>query len=391
MNRKLLIRKEKRTYVREDDGKHDYESNLALQTITNEGVQVQPVENENIESLIKKSFLKRFIFKLEEDKRIDNYLKLIQERYVTTNYEVNVGIEDVLIRKYFLEMESMTEIHYRIVTYSILEDTKVICSEFLVFEGNCDELVQKVCDKIDEELEWHKTEKIRCKSTPLIWIFSQEVAGYFFHECIGHILEEDLFRISKYKLGDVFFKNKLNIYENWIRESTYDDLGNEIREKICLVRDGRIENYLSGYNAPESICSGNAFTEEAYLPPKIRMSNMFVEGSDTTMNLFENIAEAIYIKELSGGECDPFTGEVGLCVKKACYISNGRIDYVYEPFSLLFNLRNLEKVEIKTGCNKKTIQSLCFKYGAVKKIKYTTPDILIDWRQNSECITDRNF
>lgn len=73
------------------------------------------------------------------------------------------------------------------------------------------------------------------------------------------------------------------------------------------------------------------------------------------------------------------------------HISNGRIDYVYEPFSLLFNLRNIKKVEIKMGYNKKTMQSLCFKYGAVKKIKYTTPDILIDWRQNSEFITDRDF
>lgn len=391
MNRKLLIRKEKRTYIRADDSKHDYESNLALQTITNEGIQVQPVENENIESLINRSFLEKFIFNLEEDRRIDNYLKLIQERYAATDFVVNVGIEDVLIRKYFFETESMTEICYAIVTYSILKDAKVVSSEFLVFEGNYDELVQKVCGKIDEEMEWYKTEKVRCKSTPLIWIFSQEVAGYFFHECIGHILEEDLFRISKYNLGDMFFKNHLNIYENWIRENEHDDFGNEIREKICLVHDGKIENYLSGYNALGGICSGNAFTEEVYLPPKIRMSNMFVEGSDTETDLFESVAEAIYIIELSGGECDPFTGEVGLCVKKACHISNGRIDYVYEPFSLLFNLRNLKKVEIKMGYNKKTMQSLCFKYGAVKKIKYTTPDILIDWRQNSEFITDRNF
>lgn len=390
MNRKFLIRKEKRTYTRADDSKYDYESSLTLQTITNEGIHIQPIENERIKYLIKKRFLKKFT-SIVEDKKIDNYLKLIQERYATTDYVVNVGLEDVLIRKYFFETESMEEIHYGIATYNIMKNTRVVSSEFLVFEGDYDQLVQTVCDKVDKELEWNKIEKERCKKIPLVWIFSQEVAGYFFHECIGHILEEDLFRISKYKLGDVFFKNQLNIYENWIRESDYDDLGNKMKEKVCLVRDGKIENYLSGYNVSEGICSGNAFTEEPYLPPKIRMSNMFVEGSEKVVDLFKNVPEAIFIKELSGGECDPFTGEVGLCVKKACHIFNGRIDYAYEPFSLLFNLCNLEKVEIKVGYNKKTIQSLCFKYGAVKKIKYTTPDILIDWRQNSECITDRNF
>lgn len=98
MNRKFLIRKEKRTYTRADDSKYDYESSLTIQTITNEGIHIQPIENEKIKYLIKKRFLKKFT-SIVEDKKINNYLKLIQERYATTDYVVNVGLEDVLISK----------------------------------------------------------------------------------------------------------------------------------------------------------------------------------------------------------------------------------------------------------------------------------------------------
>lgn len=52
MSRKLLIRKEKRTYTQNKDNTIFYESNLALQMVTNEGVQIRTLENINLKSLL---------------------------------------------------------------------------------------------------------------------------------------------------------------------------------------------------------------------------------------------------------------------------------------------------------------------------------------------------
>ena len=240
-------------------------------------------------------------------------------------------------------------------------------------------------------MKWDRKKKVKCKEVPLVWIFSQEVAGYFFHECIGHILEEDIFRRTNYNVGDMFFGNRLNIYENWEKEISFDDFGKRTKERICLVKNGKIENILSGYNPMQDSSTGNAFTEEVYFPPRVRMNSMFVEAENMTGKIYENVKVAMYVEEVSGGECEPFSGEVGLCVKKAHIVINDKKVVALEPFSLLLNLRDLKKAEIKVGDNKKTMHSLCFKYGAIKKIKYTTPEILIDWRKSSEYITNRDF
>lgn len=391
MNRKLLIKKEKRTYIREDESVNYHESSFSLQTITNKSVQVQLLEKENIKYLLNSKISEKFLTELGRNVEIDDYLIELQEKYKITDYEVHIGMEDVLVRKIYLDTESIREIKYGIVTYNIVKSGKLISSNSIVFENNYTDLVETLSKKIDEELEWDKKKKVKCEDIPLVWIFNSEVAGYFFHECIGHVLEEDIFQITNYKIGDMFFKNKLNIYENWVKEDECDDIGNNIKEKICLVHNGKIENILSGYNSKWGICSGNVFTEETAFAPMVRMSNMLVESKITSNNLFTNVKEAIYVEEVSGGECEPFTGEVGLCIKKAYYIKNGKKDIAFEPFSLLFNLQDLKETQIDVGNDKKTIHSLCYKYGAIKKIQYTTPGILIDWRQNSGCITNRNF
>lgn len=390
MSRKLLIRKEKRTYTQNKDNTIFYESNLALQMVTNEGVQIRTLENINLKSLLPYKTYEEFFHELDENRNIIEAIKLIYEKYKLTNYEVTISMEDVLIKKFFFDAESIINIQYGIVTYTISKDSHVICSNYLILEWDYKDIFQKVCEKIDQELLWYEREKLKCDKIPLIWIFSQEVAGYFFHECIGHILEEDIFRISNYKMGDMFFKNNITIYENWKKECDYDDVGNEVKEKICLINSGKIENYLSGYDVVDG-GSGNVFTEEVHLEPKVRMSSMFIEGTAKELKMTEEVVDGIYIEEVSGGECEPITGEIGLCVNKAYHITNGKKDYFYEPFSIIFNLQDLKEVEIKIGCRQKTTQSLCFKYGAIKKIEYTTPDILIDWRKNSECITNRIF
>lgn len=392
MKKNLLIKKEKRTYYIEDkEKKTTYECDMASQQIYDNFVQITPLNNQNIVKDTKDILPSEFFEELKEDSMVYGFIEEVQNYFGDCEYKVVVAIENIGICKYFLEDKGKRNIAYYIVTYNIFKKEKRIASEFIVFDFIGEEERNKVKQKIKKELDWNKKKKVKCEKLGYNWIFSAEAAGFFFHECIGHILEEELYRMSKYKKDKIIFKSNINIYENWMKEAEQDDYGNKVCEKVCLIRNGRVEQSLSGKTVSKSQISGNCYTEDPYIAPMARMSNMYIETENPEDNLIGSVVEGIYIDELSSGEYNPYTDEVGLSVNKLYHITNGKIDYAYEPMSILFNLKELKETQIKLGAEMETFQSLCGKYGAVKKIKYTTPQFEIKWRKDGRFITNRDF
>ena len=224
---------------------------------------------------------------------------------------------------------------------------------------------------------------------PKQWIFSAQAAGFFFHECIGHLLEEEQFRMSGFKIGDRLFNADISIFENREIENALDDYEQQIKNNVCLINKGQIFNILSA--SVKTGSSGNAYTQEPTIEPMVRMNCMYVEDGKSIENIFDNVINGIFITEISCGEYNPLNGEIGLSINKAYKVIDGKSTEAYMPFSILFNISDFLENHIALDNKYETVMSLCGKYGAVKKIKYIVPEMLIDWRNNGKFVNDRNF
>lgn len=121
------------------------------------------------------------------------------------------------------------------------------------------------------------------------------------------------------------------------------------------------------------------------------MNSMYVEMDDEKENIVAEVEEGIYIEKVSSGEYNPLTGEIGLCISRMYKIINGEFVEAYEPISILFNINQLKKVDIKMEKNKKNTKALCGKYGALKKVEYTTSKLKMRWKENGKFVTNRDF
>lgn len=382
---KLLIVKEKRQYNITNE-ECSYEQTIAEQNLTDNIVNIACLELDNI---MKNDEMPRSVWnwlnnKLEKNELFSNISVSKLGKKILDQYNVTCVLEEVRIKKYFYETQKRSDLSYCTATYTIFKGNKFVASELFVLnndEVNCWEKI--IIDRILDDIHWYELPKDNSRPIPEIWLLSEDVAGYFFHECIGHILEEDVFRFAEYKIGDKVINGKVDIYENWNTSERSDDFGSELR-KTLLVRQGELCGFLPEQRQSEHKNIGNRLTEDPYLPPCVRMTHMFVCGEVGFEDELVEGQDIMYIQEVSGGECDPFSGEIGLCAKKICFIEAGKKTDYCEPMSLLFNIKDLQNVKIKLGSISKENKALCFKNGAIKLVKYTTPCILMDWRGLNE-------
>lgn len=378
---RLLIVKEKRQY-NIINKECSYERTIAEQNLTDNIVNITCIDLDNIiDDEIPENIRDWLNNKLGTNEFFDNISVARLGKEILEQYNVTCILEDVKIKKYFYETRNSSDLSYCTATYTIFKGDKFVASELFMLDNddvNCYE--EKIIDRIIADIRWYELPKENSKTIPKIWLLSEDVAGYFFHECIGHILEEDIFRFVDYKIGDKIFNGKVDVYENWNVPAGNDDFGSEILRNTLLISHGELRNFLPGQRQINHKRVGNRLTEDPYLPPCVRMTHMFVCGEgDFEDELIEG-QDIIYIQEVSGGECDPFSGEIGLCAKKICYLEADRKVSYYEPMSLLFNIKDLRNAKIKLGNFSKKNEALCFKNGAIKLVKYTTPCVLIDWR-----------
>lgn len=389
----LLIRKEKNTYLYENKSRKSfYESNIAMQCFENDCEQIYKVDNiEDLKKYISKpEVLQSFFERKELDENYFTHINQILNSIADTEYIVSIAIEEVLIQKCQLDNLRMGRTFYNTVTYNIVKNNRLVASEVLVFDDLNINDIEIVIECIHNEISWDKKAKTKCLFLGYDWVFSAEAAGYIFHECIGHILEEELFAISGYSIGDCLFKEKINIYENWESNQRIDDYGNDVKVNMSLISNGIIQNILSG-RRKEEINSGNGFTEDPDFSPLARMNSMYVEMEDEKKNIVSEVEEGIYIEKISSGEYNPITGEIGLCISQMYKIVNGELTVAYEPMSVLFNINQLKKVDIEMEKKKKNTKALCGKYGALKKVEYTTSRLKMRWKENGKFITNRDF
>jgi hypothetical protein len=374
MKKELLVHKVKTTFKYIGNERAvDFMEEVGIQLITDDESQIyKPGVNSEIHKPTKETIVWEFI---------DELIKLLSDE----KYVCDIAVEENIIKKEY-SFKNKEEVLYYTVVYSLFWGPNLIANEFIVFDKIDSIAMNEVKKRIHREKYWNQLEKKELHTIPKIWIFSSQAAGYFFHECVGHLLEEEQFRISGYKIGDRLFDSNINLYENWKVQDAYDDMGNFISKDICLIRNGVIENILS-LNGE----SGNVWTEEAYIEPMVRMNSMYLSNDEKIMDIFSDINEAIYIDEINCGEYNPFNGEVGLSITKGYWVNKGEKNSPVFPFSLLFNMHELKTCKLTLSNHYQEIMSLCGKNGAIKRIKYKVPEIRIDWSNNAKFNTNRYF
>lgn len=393
MRNKLLIKKEKNTYLYENGGKEVFnESKIAMQCLENDCEQIYKVDSiEDVKKYTRKpEELKSFFERKEFDEKYFAYIEEIVNSITDTEYIVSIAIEEILIQKCIIENLCIGQTTYNTVSYNISRNNMLVASEAMVFDALNKSEIENIIECIQNEISWDKKEKTKCLFLGYDWVFSAEAAGFIFHECIGHILEEELFAISGYSIGDRLFNGNINIYENWRNTKKIDDYGNSVMMNVNLISNGIIQNTLSGRGKRENN-SGNGYTEDPDFPPLARMNSMYVEMGEEKDDIVSQTKKGVYIERISSGEYNPITGEIGLCVSQMNKITNGKFTEAYEPVSILFNINQLKEVEIEMEKKKKSTQSLCGKYGSLKKVEYTTARFKMRWKENGKFITNRDF
>lgn len=234
----LLIKKEKNTYLYENENRKSlYESNIAIQYFENDCEQIYKVDSiEDVKKYISKpEVLQGFFERKELDENYFTHINQIVNSINDTEYIVSIAIEEVLIQKCLLDNLCIGQTLYNTVTYNIVKNNRLVASEVMVFDDLNKNEIERVIECIRNEISWDKKAKSKCLFLGYDWVFSAEATGYIFHECIGHILEEELFAISGYSIGDCLFNGKINVYENWRSREKIDDYGNNVITNLSLI------------------------------------------------------------------------------------------------------------------------------------------------------------
>lgn len=387
MKKKLLICKNKITY-RNINSEQIIEKafELSEQTLKENMVYISNID----ENYLCNQGLEYFHNKTSNTEDIFKFIESLLMQNIEPNLLFDIAVEENIINKFHDTKRESTERYYTVV-YNIINklDNKSIANEFMVFDSLDENAYYSVSNRIEKEINWSKLKKVLCIKLPKQWIFSAQASGFFFHECIGHLLEEEQFRLSDIKLGDKLFNANISIYENWEMEDILDDYDNPVIKNICLVKNGKVQNILSSSAIGPS--SGNAYTQEPFVEPMARMNCMYVKDEKNTEHIMDNVKSGIFIEEISCGEYNSLNGEIGLSINKAYKIKDGKIGEPYLPFSILFNIMDLVSSYIILDNKYETVMSLCGKYGAVKKIKYIVPEMMIDWSNNAKFPNNRNI
>lgn len=156
-----------------------------------------------------------------------------------------------------------------------------------------------------------KTAKPRECST----VLDSEITGLLSHEAVGHASEADTVlegeSLFKGRVGKRIADRKLTIVDNpmlGFGSYFYDDEGHEGKE-VKIIENGVLKEYLKDEQAAKIFGkpNGHARAQSFAYQPIVRMSNTYIQPGDADdEEMFEGTG--VFLKGMSGGSVDPFTG-----------------------------------------------------------------------------------
>lgn len=249
------------------------------------------------------------------------------------------------IEKKHKEIQHNTEVYFSFSYIVYNESGKVIASKYYITDYlDYEYFAQKLILDFDYIVTFKKSFHFSKENI----ILKDEAASKFFHEFIGHLLEEDHFIISPIRnmLGKKIFPENLSIFENTNTKSDFDDLGNKIKKDICLVRNGVVCNLLTLSDQPHGLnCenTGNAIINsynDRFIP---RMRSMQIE---LPFDKQKNVFSGVLIEDFDVCEMNPVEGVIAFTANKSFSIQDGEIKEALKRFTFLLSIYDLINAEI---------------------------------------------
>lgn len=219
-------------------------------------------------------------------------------------------------------------------------------------------------------------------------VFDNELAGVFVHEAVGHACEGDAIvdgtSILKGKMGEKIGSELVSIIDNPALEGGFgsyvrDSEGME-GEEVRLIENGVLKGYLhSGQSAAELGEKGNghARAEDYASTPIVRMSNTYMERGESEVDEVLDVRKGLYLKGMSGGSVDTFTGQFMFRCEQAFEIENGSLGKALRDVSITGGvLDTMGKVEL-VGKDFELGPGFCGKGGQMANVSDGGPHIRV--------------
>ncbi|MBI5255720.1 MAG: hypothetical protein HY855_04420 [Burkholderiales bacterium] len=184
------------------------------------------------------------------------------------------------------------------------------------------------------------------------FVLSAKAASIFFHEAIGHSLEQRHMSraLADVRAGDEVLPTFVNVTDDPTAGQMFgyrqvDDVGN-ITCHSTLIDSGRIYGCFADAEFSESrglLSVAARWRQDPRFPTRSRMSNLVVRSGNGTIEEFiRATAHGCYVERASEGSIDNESGYFSLRINEAYLIVNGRRHERLVPFSLVGHFRDLK-------------------------------------------------
>ncbi len=187
-------------------------------------------------------------------------------------------------------------------------------------------------------------------------VLDSRLTGVFAHEAVGHAAEADHIAagesILKDKAGKRIGNKLVTIYDDPSADDfggyCYDDEG-IAADKTTLIEKGVVKDFMSSRESAAKLGikpNGHCRAEGYWEVPIVRMSNTYFKKGGSSVDDLLDIREGIYLKGVSGGSVDTFSGGFMFKAEEAYRIKNGELGPVMKDASISGNiLTALENVD----------------------------------------------
>lgn len=309
-------------------------------------------------------------------KKMQKALELIKSKIDATfgsNYKTEVGIKNRYINKTINPQNNRIEKNEFIFIYFIYSTnlSEMLITQTIIKNNLTLKNINSILQIIDSDYISLTKEKVSIISNKKYdLVFNPYSSGTFFHEIIGHILEEDNFEFSKISEKKHICPKNINIYENYDCSQKKDDFGDKVYKNIPLILNGNLAHTLS---------AGNYQTEEYDKVPIPRMRSMYIYSSHN--ELISSSNNSIFIEDILYAECNYYTGDITLFVNKAYTTSNNEISYFY-PFTIIFNVLHFNEFSISMDNKRESYKRLCGKNGSMISVDFISSNLKILWNDH---------
>jgi TldD protein len=218
-------------------------------------------------------------------------------------------------------------------------------------------------------------------------VLDPELAGVFAHEAVGHASEGDLIQegnsVLKGRTGERIGNRNLTIVDDpSLMEFGYDPVDAEgvAVARTEIIQKGIINAFLHNRESLAAVGNGLAGHARAMPgePPLVRMSNTFIENSDSTKDeIFAECKNGIYLIGSRGGQVDPGRGVFQFNAEYGYLVENGECTKMVRDVSLSGDILSTLHGIVLCGNDRKMSPGYCGKGGQNVPVSDGAPHILL--------------